>query len=172
MRHTKINSKAVSALRDRIHLTQQELAVHVGCSLSAVQFWEAGRSSPRGYRFRRLLELCPDDETRALFLAPLPPGEPASTSTPSHVEWEKRYLDPNFLRSLPRETRRLYSEAAKNILRLSLLKAEGNQVAAEGLNSLAEAIRHAVGMPTDTEFGQPARPSVATATSEGKRDSG
>ncbi len=59
MRYVKTNPKAVSALRDKIRITQQELAARVGCSLSAVQFWEAGRSSPRGYRLRRHMGLCP-----------------------------------------------------------------------------------------------------------------
>jgi transcriptional regulator with XRE-family HTH domain len=171
MRYTKINPKAVSRLREKIRVTQQELAARVGCSLSAVQFWEAGRSSPRGYRLRRLIELCPDDESRSLFFATpaeeaAPSREPPKVTAADHTEWKSRYLDPNFLRSLSIETRRLYSEAAENILRLSRLKVGGNQVAAEGLHSLAEAIQQAVGMSTDTDSGKRGRPQTPTLTPE------
>jgi len=56
------------------------------------------------------------------------------------VEWEWCYLDPNFLNSFPAEIRKLFSETMENILQVSALKAEGDQVASEGLHSLAEAI--------------------------------
>ena len=142
MKFTKISPMAVSSLRERLNVSQQELAARIGCSLSAVQFWEAGRSSPRGYRLRRLLELCPDEETRALFTdapaLPQPPRSPAPPSGPSGLE--RRYLDPAFLDSLPPESRDLYKETVENILRLSTMKIEGNKVAAEGLHRLAETI--------------------------------
>ncbi len=48
MRFLKIEPRAVQSLREKLGISQQELAARVGCSLSAVQFWEAGRSSPRG----------------------------------------------------------------------------------------------------------------------------
>jgi transcriptional regulator with XRE-family HTH domain len=159
MRYIKINPKAVLTLRDKIRVTQQELAARVGCSLSAVQFWEAGRSSPRGYRLRRLLELCPDEESRDLFFAP-PTEEPAQSSEPpkdkptARAGLEKRLLDPNFLPSLPAETRKLYTETVENILQLSAMRVEGNQVAAEGLHSLAEAIIQMTEMAKDQDSAQ------------------
>jgi transcriptional regulator with XRE-family HTH domain len=171
MRYTRINPKAVSRLREKIRITQQELAARLGCSLSAVQFWEAGRCTPRGYRLRRLIELCPDDESRSLFFAipakeAAPSPEPPKVTAADRTEWKSRYLDPNVLRSLPDETRRLYIEAAENILRLSRLKVGGNQVAAEGLHSLAEAIQQAVGMSTDSDSGQSGCPRTPTLTPE------
>jgi transcriptional regulator with XRE-family HTH domain len=144
MRYVKIQPIAVSNLRDKLGITQQELAARVGCSLSAVQFWEAGRSSPRGYRLRRLLELCPDEEARSLFTAPppkpTPRAAPRQTQLPGQAELERSYLDPEFLRSLPAETRSLYQKTVENILELSAMKMQGSQVAAEGLHLLAESI--------------------------------
>jgi len=154
MRFVKIDGQAVSTLRIRLGITQQELAARVGCSLSSVQFWEAGRSSPRGYRLRRLIELCPDAETRSLFL-PAAPNATASSgsfgsagaSTPT--EATRSPLDAEFLRTLPAETRALYQDTVRNVLELTAMKMQGNQVAAEGLRFLAETIIQIVGMATD-----------------------
>lgn len=148
MRFVKIEPRAVLSLREKLRITQQELAARVGCSLSAVQFWEAGRSSPRGYRLRRLLELCPDEETRALLTAPAE-VPPQKAKLPGQAELERRYLDPAFLRSLPPETRALYKATVENILHLSALKMSGNRVAAEGLHLLAENIIQMAGMATE-----------------------
>jgi len=148
MRFVKIEPRAVLSLREKLRITQQELAARVGCSLSAVQFWEAGRSSPRGYRLRRLLELCPDEETRALLTAPAE-VPPQKAKLPGQAELERRYLDPAFLRSLPPETRALYKATVENILHLSALKMSGNRVAAEGLHLLAETIIQMAGMATE-----------------------
>jgi len=160
MRFIKIAPQAVLSLREKLAITQQELATRVGCSLSAVQFWEAGRSSPRGYRLRKLLELCPDEETRALFTVP-PPAEAAppmapllKPKPPGQAELERRYLDPAFLRSLPTETRALYKETVENILQLSAMKMKGNKVAAEGLHLLAETIIQMAGMATESHPGR------------------
>lgn len=154
MRFARIEPRAVSSLRERLQITQQELAARVGCSLSAVQFWESGRSTPRGYRLRRLLELCPDAETRALFTT-APPGAPATDvsrgkqTPPGQAELERRYLNPAFLRSLPPDTRTLYKETVENILQLSAMKMKGNKVAADGLHLLAESIIQMAGMATE-----------------------
>jgi transcriptional regulator with XRE-family HTH domain len=159
MRFIRIAPEAVLSLREKLGITQQELAARVGCSLSAVQFWEAGRSSPRGYRLRRLLELCPDSETRALFTAPppaslTPPAAPGPRpKPPGRAELERRFLDPAFLRSLPAETRALYKETVENILQLSAMRLKGNKVAAEGLHLLAETIIQMAGMATDPQHG-------------------
>jgi transcriptional regulator with XRE-family HTH domain len=161
MRYLKIEPKSVQLLRERLAITQQELAARVGCSLSAVQFWEAGRSSPRGYRLRKLIEFCPDDETRALFTSAPPVGRPGFEEIPPHkrklpgqAELEKRYLDPAYLVTLPYETRALYKETVENILHLAAMKMEGNQVAAEGLRLLAETIVQMAGMATEPDAGR------------------
>jgi len=154
MRFVKIDGRAVSTLRNRLGITQQELAARVGCSLSSVQFWEAGRSSPRGYRLRRLIELCPDAETRSLFLPAAPtgsasPGSPEVAGASTQADAGRSLLDAEFLRTLPAETRALYQDTVRNVLELTAMKMQGNQVAAEGLRFLAETIIQIVGMASE-----------------------
>jgi len=163
MRFIKIQQQAVATLRVKLGITQQELAARVGCSLSAVQFWEAGRSSPRGYRLRHLIDLCPDAETRALFISGdaskrAPVTDAKTRGAVGQTESDRRYLNPELLHSLPAEARALYQGAIKNILELTSMKMRGNQVAAEGLRLLAETITQIVGMPTPP----PAAPSAGT----------
>lgn len=176
MRFVKIEPRAVLSLREKLSITQQELAARIGCSLSAVQFWEAGRSSPRGYRLRRLLELCPDEETRALFTAPAeaPPAEvpPQKAKLPGQAELERRYLDPAFLRSLPPETRALYKATVENILHLSALKMSGNRVAAEGLHLLAETIIQMAGMATEPNPVRGRRAKLPPESLQGPKEPG
>jgi transcriptional regulator with XRE-family HTH domain len=176
VRYVKIQPDAVSSLRDKLGITQQELAARVGCSLSAVQFWEAGRSSPRGYRLRRLLELCPDEETRSLFTTALPkaapPAVPRKTQLPGQAELERSYLDPEFLRSLPAETRSLYQETVENILELSAMKMQGDQVAAEGLHLLAESIIQTAGMRADPHPRRRPRAKLPSRLSPAAKDRG
>ena len=163
MRTVKIQPRAVSNLRDKLGITQQELSARVGCSLSAVQFWEAGRSSPRGYRLRRLLELCPDENSRTLFTAApqtaVPPAGSRKTQLPDQAELDQSYLDPEFLRSLPATARSLYQETVENISELSAMKMQGNQVAAKVLHRLAECIIQmtvvAAGPPSATSLRPP-----------------
>jgi transcriptional regulator with XRE-family HTH domain len=176
MRFVRIEPRAVVSLREKLRITQQELAARVGCSLSAVQFWEAGRSSPRGYRLRRLLELCPDDETRALFAAPAetaPADLPRQKAKlPGQAELERRYLDPAFLRSLPPETRALYKATVENILQLSALKMSGNRVAAKGLHTLAETIIQMAGKATEPNAVRGRRAKLPPELLHEPRDSG
>jgi transcriptional regulator with XRE-family HTH domain len=161
MRTVKIQPGAVSNLRDKLGITQQELSTRVGCSLSAVQFWEAGRSSPRGYRLRRLLELCTDDGARSLFIAAppvvTPPAGSRKTPLPNQAELERSYVDPEFLRSLPATTRSLYQGTVENILELNAMKMQGNGVAAKMLHLLAEFIIQVTGVAADP-------PSVTSKT--------
>jgi transcriptional regulator with XRE-family HTH domain len=160
MKFIRISPRAVLSLREKLRVSQQELAARIGCSLSAVQFWEAGRSSPRGYRLRRLLELCPDEDTRVLFTdapveaAVLSDGPGPEPPLPGLAEMERRYLDPAFIDSLPPETRDLYRGTVENILQLSAMKIEGNKVAAEGLHMLAESIIQMAGKATETQRGR------------------
>jgi transcriptional regulator with XRE-family HTH domain len=169
MRFLKISPRAVLSLREKLRVSQQELAARVGCSLSAVQFWEAGRSSPRGYRLRRLLELCPDQETRSLFTdapaeAIASESERPKPPLPGQAEMERRYLDPVFLNTLPPETRELYKGTVENILQLSAMKIEGNKVAAEGLRLLAETIIQMAGRATETQRVRDRRATVHAPT--------
>lgn len=42
----------------------------MGRKLRAVQRWEAGKGAPEASALTKLIELCPDEETRALFRSP------------------------------------------------------------------------------------------------------
>jgi len=45
-----------------------------------------------------------------------PTHEPSKTKSPDQAEWERSYLDPNFLNSFSAEIRKRYREAMENIL--------------------------------------------------------
>ena len=48
---------SIKDLRQRLRLTQEELAASLGCSLGPVSRWETGRSSPSLRFIRKLDEL-------------------------------------------------------------------------------------------------------------------
>ena len=59
--------EALKALRERLGKKQQEMADLLGVTVKGYQNWEYGVNTPRGKSLLNILELCPDDETRALF---------------------------------------------------------------------------------------------------------
>jgi DNA-binding XRE family transcriptional regulator len=81
MRDSGPFSTAVRVLRGRLGETQASMARLVGVSLRTYDRWEAGDASPRGTILVKLLDLCPDDDTRSLFRGPsssLPPDSSRS----------------------------------------------------------------------------------------------
>ena len=60
-------SVAVRGLREALGRSQEVMAQLVGCSLPAYQKWETGAAIPGGEWLIRLLQLCPDEETRNAF---------------------------------------------------------------------------------------------------------
>lgn len=62
-------SGAIRALRDKLSETQAGMARLLDVSLRTYDRWEAGDSNPRGDILVRLINLCPDEETRSLFRA-------------------------------------------------------------------------------------------------------
>jgi len=48
---------ATLTLREKAHLTQQELATHIGISTRALQNWESGSSYPKSAYLRKLIEI-------------------------------------------------------------------------------------------------------------------
>ena len=87
---TEIFADAIRQLRERLgeldgrNVTQEEMARRVGCTLAGYRKWEAATAVPRGDWLIRLLALCPDDETRALFgvqnLTPMLPEAAANAA--------------------------------------------------------------------------------------------
>jgi transcriptional regulator with XRE-family HTH domain len=60
-------SLAIKALRNKLGETQLGMTRRLGASLRTYDRWEAGDTVPRGDMLVKILALCPDAETRALF---------------------------------------------------------------------------------------------------------
>lgn len=58
---------AIKALRHALGETQEGMARRLGLSFSGWRKWEYGQTTPRGKWLLKLVALCPDAETRALF---------------------------------------------------------------------------------------------------------
>jgi DNA-binding transcriptional regulator YiaG len=94
-------SASIRALRERLHETQAGMARLLGVSLRTYNRWEAEDASPTGRLLMKILDLCPDEETRALFRS-----APGSTGSDA---WQ-----------IPEEPPRLRYHTAGDRLRLSL----------------------------------------------------
>ncbi len=73
---------AILGLREALGRSQEVMAQLLGCSLPALQKWEMGIAIPDGEWLIRMLQICPDEETRNAFriraerrAAPRPPSE-------------------------------------------------------------------------------------------------
>jgi len=62
-------SAAIKALRNKLGETQAGMSRRLGVSLRTYDRWEAGDTIPRGDILVKILALCTDAETRALFNA-------------------------------------------------------------------------------------------------------
>lgn len=75
---TRWTPKAVRNLRDRLGLSQEKMAQHLGVSFATVNRWEGGRTKPRGV-FAALLDALP-----AFSPGPVEPGpEPEKPEEPA-----------------------------------------------------------------------------------------
>lgn len=75
---------AIFALRERLGETQEGMARHLNCTLSGFRKWESGVAIPGGAYLIKMLQMCPDQETRSLFgIEPVGYGRPeAATKVP------------------------------------------------------------------------------------------
>lgn len=78
---------ALRGLREALGRSPEVMARLLGCSLPAYQKWELGTATPGGEWLVRMLQLCPDEETRNAFriraerrALPRPSREPAMQS--------------------------------------------------------------------------------------------
>jgi DNA-binding XRE family transcriptional regulator len=62
-------STAIRTLRDKLGETQAGMARLLGASLRTYDRWEAGDTIPRGHIVVKIMDLCPDDQTRSHFYA-------------------------------------------------------------------------------------------------------
>jgi transcriptional regulator with XRE-family HTH domain len=60
-------ARAMCLLRNKLEMTQDDLAHQIGTSKDSYSNWENARSSTPGVYVLRMLALCPDEETRANF---------------------------------------------------------------------------------------------------------
>lgn len=67
-------SAAIKALRAKLGETQVGMARLLGASLRTYDRWEAGDTIPRGDILVRIMDLCPDEDTRSLFRAAVGPS--------------------------------------------------------------------------------------------------
>lgn len=74
-----LTPEAIRGLRQRLGLTQEQLAARLGCSTQAVSFWERGTRTPTGLYAQAMRRVVADTEA----LTSAPPEEPRS-SPPSH----------------------------------------------------------------------------------------
>ena len=58
---------AIRGLREALGKSEESMARIVGCSLPAYQKWELGSLVPNAEWLVRILQLCPDEETRNAF---------------------------------------------------------------------------------------------------------
>jgi transcriptional regulator with XRE-family HTH domain len=58
---------AILGLRRALGRSQEVMAQLLGCSLPALQKWEMGTAIPAGEWLIRMLQICPDEETRNAF---------------------------------------------------------------------------------------------------------
>jgi len=58
---------AIVGLREALGKSQESMARILGCSLPAYQKWELGSLVPSAEWLLRMLQLCPDEETRNAF---------------------------------------------------------------------------------------------------------
>jgi transcriptional regulator with XRE-family HTH domain len=78
-------SAAIRTLRDKLGETQAAMAQVLGVSLRTYDRWEAGDTLPRGGVLVRMMDLCPDNDTRLLLrsaAASSPSKAPAKSLAP------------------------------------------------------------------------------------------
>lgn len=72
----------VKALRDRLGITQVQLAARVGVAVQAVKQWEGGYNAPKGQRLARLIDLQREADRRPAAVVAPPPAAAPPPSTP------------------------------------------------------------------------------------------
>lgn len=127
--------QAIRTLRENLGESQEAMARKVGCTLAAYQSWELGRRSPRGEWLLKLLALCPDDETRALF--GLTPSESHADTPSGKMRFRKSEGDPQIV---------MAREMAHNAVEILFeLACGGSRAAAEQLGAFADRLSKRAG---------------------------
>jgi putative transcriptional regulator len=149
----------LKTLREKLGLTQEGMALRLGASVGTYRKWEAGAFNPSGPWLIKILEACPDDETRALLGAPPAPKLNYPPASPPAISQEP-----------PPPTRgtlmgRYRNVCIEGIELLYDLARGGSDVARDHLHSIAEAVTRTVGSLTRAELDDATRSQRGPATS-------
>jgi len=150
----------LKALREKLGLTQEGLALRLGASVGTYRKWEAGDFSPGGRWLIKILDACPDDEARALFGAP--PAPPASLAAPL----------PAYTQEPPPPTRSTLMKHYRNVCVVGIellydLARGGSDRAREHLHSIAEVVSRVVGDLTRADLDDATRAQRGLPTARG-----
>jgi transcriptional regulator with XRE-family HTH domain len=74
-------AEAIRLLRSKLGESQEGMARRLGCSTSGYAKWERGVVAPRGKVMIKMLQMCPDEESRAAFGSPAV-ARPGDTKAP------------------------------------------------------------------------------------------
>lgn len=149
----------LKALRDKLGLTQEALAKRLGASVGTYRKWEGGDFNPSGPWLIKILEACPDDETRALFGAPPAPV----VSLAAHLPTDSQE---------PLPTRSGLMKHYRNVCVVGIellydLARGGSDRAREHLHSIAEVVSRVVGDLTRADLDDATRNQRGATTGRG-----
>lgn len=129
-------------------MTQFELARRIGTRERNIQRWESGQTEPSGVFLVRIMALCPDEESLALFglgRRELPAGLSTPRREASIKRKEKKLIEKAEDIRDP-EVREIYRRIERGLQLLEAEKRAGNRAAAEMLDSIAETIGRAAAL--------------------------
>lgn len=166
----------LKALRGKLGLTQEGLALRLGASLGTYRKWEAGSFNPSGPWLIKILQACPDQEARALLGAPpaLAASQPSQSSSIDHRP--SAIVNPP---EPPLPTRSTLMARYRNVCiegieLLCELARGGSDVARDHLQSIAEVVSRRVASLRRADLNDVTRnlsrpaPSAAPSNSSGK----
>ena len=135
----------ICALRERLGLleghsvSQQETENRLGCSHGAYRKWEEGKAIPRGDWMLKLLALCPDEETRALFTQATQSAVPVAK--PAHIAPAPAVSKGQSVQEMLRNNNYV-------IQALQDMAASGDRSADEALRAMAETLARGAHLAT------------------------
>ena len=115
-------AEAVLGLQRALGETQEGMARKLGCTLGAYSKWVRGDRTPSGDWLIKMLQLCPDDDTRAAF-GVTPSAASVARAAPGDAQVE-----------------RYYNHAEMGLRLLAESASQGHPGAKEELRHLAELI--------------------------------
>jgi len=158
---------ALKTLRERLGLTQEGMAQRLGASVGTYRKWEAGAFNPSGHWVIKIQQVCPDEETRALFSAPPPLAPGAGPAAP----WPAYPPEP------PVPTRATLMMNYRNVCVAGIellyeLARGGSRRASTHLHGIAEVVSRMVGELTRADLDDATRNAIAPSKGGGNSGAG